>query len=99
MRKATLALFLLAASIATGACHDMTKPHDGGKPVAGYVTDMAGFEAFIATHPTPEQFRARYPDVLLVTPGTMTTMEVRTNNSRYFPELDKDGRIVGGRFG
>lgn len=97
MRKATLALFLLAASVATGACHDMAKAD--GKPVAGYVTDLAGFEAFIATHPTPAQFRARYPDVLLVTPGTMTTMEVRNNNSRYFPELDKDGRIVGGRFG
>jgi hypothetical protein len=97
MRKATLALFLLAASIATGACHDMARA--GDKPVAGYVTDMAGFEAFIATHPTPEQFRAKYPDVLLVMPGTMTTMEVRSNNSRYFPELDKDGRIVGGRFG
>lgn len=97
MRKATLALFLLAAAVATGACHDMAKVD--GKSVAGYVTDMAGFDAFIATHPTPEQFRAKYPDVLLVTPGTMTTMEVRSNNSRYFPELDKDGRIVGGRFG
>ena len=97
MRKATLALFLLAASVAVGGCHDMAKAEAG--PVAGYVTDMAGFDAFIATHPTPEQFRAKYPDVLLVTPGTMTTMEVRTNNSRYFPELDKDGRIIGGRFG
>lgn len=97
MRKATLALFLLAASVATGACHDKTKAD--AKPVAGYVTDMTGFDAFIASHPTPEQFRAKYPDVLLVMPGTMTTMEVRTNNSRYFPELDKDGRIISGRFG
>jgi hypothetical protein len=59
---------------------------------------MAGFEAFIATHPTPAQFHARYPDVQLVMPDTVTTMEMRSNNSRYFPELDKDGRIAGGGF-
>ena len=99
MRKATPALFLLAACIATAACHDTT--HASGadaRPVAGFVTDLAGFESFIATHPTPAQFHARYPDVQLVTPDTMTTMEMRSNNSRYFPELDKDGRIVGGGF-
>lgn len=101
MRKAMLALFLSTAVVATGACHDMT--HDGGaqaetKPVAGFVTDMAGFDAFIATHPTPAQFHARYPDVQLVMPDTMTTMEMRSNNSRYFPQFDKDGRITGGGF-
>ena len=100
MRKAMPALFLLAAVAATGACHDMT--HDGAKtnasPVAGFVTDTAGFDAFIATHPTPVQFHTRYPDVQLVMPGTITTMEMRNNNSRYFPELDKDGHITGGGF-
>ena len=100
MRKAMPALFLLAAAIATGACHDTT--HDGAKtdakPVAGFVTDTAAFDAFIATHPTPAQFHARYPDVQLVTPDMVTTMEMRSNNSRYFPELDKDGRITGGGF-
>ncbi|WP_225428011.1 hypothetical protein [Dyella tabacisoli] len=69
------------------------------KPVAGFVTDVKGFDAFIATHPTPEQFHATYPDVQLVLPGTMTTMEFRENNSRYYAELDKSGRITGGRFG
>lgn len=97
MRKAMLALFLSTAVIATGACHDMA--HDGSaKPVAGFVTDTAGFDAFIATHPTPAQFHARYPDVQLVMPDTMTTMEMRSNNSRYFPQFDKDGRITGGGF-
>ena len=99
MRKAMPALFLFAACVATGACHDMTHANNADtKPVAGFVTDMAGFEAFIATHPTPAQFHARYPDVQLVMPDTMTTMEMRSNNSRYFPELDKDGRITGGGF-
>ena len=67
-------------------------------PVRGYVTDLKAFDAFIATHPTPEQFRAAYPDVLLVTPGMPSTRELRNDNSRYFPELDKDGRITGGKF-
>ncbi|MFC4765539.1 hypothetical protein [Dyella koreensis] len=97
MRKATLVLPLLAVAIATGACHDMTQPV--AKPVAGFVTDMKSFDAFIATHPTPEQFHVTYPDVQLVMPGTMTTMEFRSNNSRYYPELDKDGKITGGHFG
>jgi len=66
--------------------------------VRGFVTDTKAFDAFIATHPTPDQFRAAYPDVQLVLPGMVTTMEFRTNNSRYSAELDKDGRIVGGKF-
>ena len=67
-------------------------------PVHGYVTDKKAFDAFIATHPTPAQFLATYPDVQLVMPGTITTMEMRTNNSRFFPEQDATGHIVGGNF-
>lgn len=67
-------------------------------PVAGYVTDLPVFEEFIATQPTPEQFRARYPDVTLVMPGTITSKEMRLNRSRYFATLDAKGRITGGRF-
>lgn len=67
-------------------------------PVHGFVTDLKAFNAFIATHPTPAQFRAAYPDVLLVLPGDVSTRELRTNNSRYFAEQDKDGRITGGKF-
>ncbi len=67
-------------------------------PSAGYVTDMPRFDSFIAGRPTPEQFRQAYPDVLLVLPGDITTLELRDNNSRYFPELDESGCIVGGRF-
>ncbi|WP_019464766.1 LPS translocon maturation chaperone LptM [Dyella japonica] len=67
-------------------------------PVHGFVTDMTAFNAFIATHPTPDQFRAAYPDVLLVLPGTVATRELRSNNSRYFAEVDANGRITGGKF-
>lgn len=68
------------------------------KPVAGFVTDLKAFDAFIATKPSPAQFHAAYPDVMLVTPDMMTTREMRQNNSRYFPKMDADGRIVGGSF-
>ncbi|PXV56986.1 Predicted small lipoprotein YifL [Dyella jiangningensis] len=67
-------------------------------PVHGFVTDMQAFDAFIDTHPTPEQFRAAYPDVLLVLPGTVATRELRSNNSRYFADVDANGRITGGKF-
>ena len=67
-------------------------------PIAGFVTDTAAFDAFIATTPTPEQFKARYPDVTLALPGSINTKEMRMNNSRYFAQLDAQGRITGGRF-
>lgn len=67
-------------------------------PVHGFVTDMTAFKAFIDTHPTPDQFRAAYPDVLLVLPGAVATREFRNNNSRYFADLDTNGRITGGKF-
>ena len=88
---------VVAVAIVLGGCQ-ATMPVTP-TPVHGFVTDMKAFDAFIATHPTPEQFRVTYPEVQLVMPGTITTMEFRSNNSRYYPEFDKDGRITGGRFG
>ncbi len=67
-------------------------------PVTGFVTDRGAFDAFIATRPTTEQFKARYPDVVLALPGSINTKEMRNNNSRYFAALDAAGRIVGGNF-
>ncbi|WP_109124631.1 lipoprotein [Dyella sp. C11] len=67
-------------------------------PVHGFVTDVTAFNAFIATHPTAAQFRAAYPDVLLVLPGDISTRELRTNNSRYFADVDTSGHITGGKF-
>lgn len=92
------ALFFLAVLGAAAVTACQTAPAAQPKPVAGFVTDMKAFDAFIATRPTPEQFRAAYPDVILVTPDMMTTREMRQNNSRYFPKLDAEGRIVGGSF-
>lgn len=67
-------------------------------PITGFVTDVVSFEQFIATTPTPEQFKAQYPDVTLVLPGSITTKEMRMNRSRYFAQLDTQGRITGGKF-
>jgi len=75
-----------------------TSPAAPPAPVAGFVTDLKAFDAFIATRPTPAQFKVAYPDVTLVTPGMMSTREMRQNNSRYFPKLDDHGRITGGSF-
>lgn len=94
---AALALFSLAA-----CQHTAREPAPDNSavvaPVSGFVTDRVTFDTFIAGHPTPDQFRRRYPDVHLVLPGDIATHELRSNNSRFFAELDDEGRIVGGRF-
>lgn len=99
-RLAVLFFIAVLGGASVVACQ--TAPHAAPaappKPVAGFVTDMKSFDAFIATKPTPAQFHAAYPDVMLVTPDMMTTREMRQDNSRYFPKMDADGRIVGGSF-
>lgn len=98
-RNAILAaslLFVLAACGPHAGHHDQVD--QSVAPVAGFVSDMPRFERFIATTPTPEQFRHAYPDVQLVMPCDITTREFRSNNSRYFAELDDSGRITGGSF-
>ena len=100
-RRTTMAA-LVAVCLALGACacRQPASPvaEAAMAPVPGKVTDLTAFERFIAGQPTPEQFRARYPDVQLVLPGTIATKEFRMNHSRYFAELDAEGRIVGGKF-
>ncbi|WP_240147840.1 hypothetical protein [Luteibacter yeojuensis] len=97
MNRITPLFFMIVlGAAAVSACQ--TTPVAPPKPVAGFVTDMKAFDAFIATRPTPEQFHAAYPDVMLVTPDMITTREMRQNNSRYFPKMDAEGRIVGGSF-
>jgi len=104
MKKPLLCNSLLAASLllVLAACGPHAGHYDqadtSAAPIAGFVSDMPRFERFIATTPTPEQFRHAYPDVQLVMPGDITTREFRSNNSRYFAELDDSGRITGGRF-
>ncbi|QWT19574.1 hypothetical protein KPL74_17730 [Bacillus sp. NP157] len=99
-RIGTLFFMAVLGGAALSACQTApaTSKAATPAPVHGFVTDTKAFDAFIATHPTADQFHAAYPDVTLVTPDMMTTREMRMNNSRYFPQLDGDGRIVGGKF-
>lgn len=93
----TFALLLSVFSLAACAA-PVTQTTVTTSSIAGFVTDRASFDAFIATTPTPEQFKARYPDVTLALPGSINSKEYRMNNSRYFAELDAKGRITGGKF-
>lgn len=97
-RIATLFFTAVLGGAALVACQTSPAAQPQLHPVAGFVTDMKAFDAFIATRPTAAQFHAAYPDVTLVTPDMMSTREMRQNNSRYFPKLDDQGRIVGGSF-
>lgn len=103
IHTAIVTMLAAALLLVLGACD----PHAGhpdqagdhsATPASGYVSDMPRFKSFIASTPTPEQFRHAYPDVQLVMPGDITTREFRSNNSRYFAELDDSGRITGGSF-
>lgn len=92
------ALMFAMAGVACQGPVTQEAPSQQSEPVPGHVTDLQAFDAFVATHPSPEAFRRHYPDVTLVLPGTVATKEFRTNNSRYFAEIDDAGKIVGGRF-
>lgn len=99
-RTAALALaVVITGGLTLAGCQGAsTMPTQEPAPVAGFVTDLETFGRFIATQPTPTDFKARYPDVTLILPGQMATKELRGNNSRYFAQLDQAGRITGGKF-
>lgn len=86
--------------VTLGACsaHNTEPWDDGPEPRPGTVEQMDPFLHFIDSRPSPEEFRRVYPDVLLVLPGDIVTQEYRTDNSRFFAELDDEGRIRGGEF-
>ena len=60
--------------------------------------DRTAFAAFIATTPTEAQFRAAYPDVVVVMPNSMATTDFRSDHSRFFAAINDEGHISGGRF-
>lgn len=86
------------APVPHGSAPPPPPPETAPPTVRAAVTDLAAFDAFIATRPTPEALRARFPGLVVVMPGDIATKELRTDNSRYFVELDADGRVAGGRF-
>lgn len=90
-------LALLCATLLIATCAPAEKT--ASMPDSDYVVaDLEAFEAFMATRPTPAQFRARYPQVTLILPGDAATQELRRDRSRFFAHLNPDGRIIGGRF-
>lgn len=100
---------LLAGSLLLAACQqsgvgdtvmpEIGYPQSGDQiipPPAGF--DVAEFEGFIATQPTPDDFAVAYPDIQLVMPMTPATLEYRADYSRFFAELNEGGEIIGGYF-
>ncbi len=87
-----------AATASAAAAVPVSSPAPADAPVRGKVVDLVGFEGFMLSKPTPAQFHARYPDLQLVLPGQIATKEFRLDHSRYFAQLDAQGRIVGGKF-
>lgn len=95
MRRILLCLLLMPA---LGACSASPPSIYDPVPVNAKAIDLVPFEKYIKTKPTPEAFRLKYPNVTLVLPGDIASREFRLDRSRYFAELDAEGRVVGGRF-
>ncbi|SFW68866.1 hypothetical protein [Luteibacter sp. UNCMF366Tsu5.1] len=101
MRKTlcTLALTLLVATpFAASATTGNGFASAQSTTASCSVVNLFAFQVFIALKPTVAMFRHVYPCVALVLPGDVSTREMRSDNSRYFAELDAYGRIVGGSF-
>ena len=80
----------VTAGAYTGLC--IHPDRDGPGQPAG------AFRDFIATRPTPQALRQRFPDLRIVLPGQPSTMEFRRDCRRFFATLDGEGRVTGGRF-
>ena len=98
IRTLLLCSVLAAATFAVACQNSPSAAEQQEVVVPGKVEDVAAFDRFIAGKPTPAQFQKRYPDVKLVLPDQIATREFRMDRSRYFAELDADGRITGGKF-
>ena len=95
-----LSVIGVVVALVAGGCavHKTETRADGPEPRPGTVEQMNPFLHFLETRPTPAEFERVYPDVMLVLPGDIVTQEYRTDNSRFFAELDADGRIHDGEF-
>ncbi len=95
-----LSVIGMVVALVAGGCavHKTETRADGPEPRPGTVEQMNPFLHFLESRPTPEEFERVYPDVMLVLPGDIVTQEYRTDNSRFFAELDADGRIHDGDF-
>lgn len=96
-RLPVLALLLVIGGAACAPEHS-EGVSEIAEPRSGTVEDVSRFWQFLESRPTPEAFERVYPDVHLVLPGDIVTQEYRTDRSRFFAELDEQGRITAGEF-
>jgi hypothetical protein len=96
MKAVTYVLSLAALALAPlAAAHAASEPvRIGCAPV-----DVRAFMNYIETyHPTLVELKSQVNCVFIVTPDMIVTTEYRPDNSRFFADMDKHGRITGGRF-
>lgn len=106
--RPALSALLVAGALLASACAPKpppaveeplrVQPIETISPARTSVKDLGAFAEFIATRPTPDALRGRFPGLTVVLPGEIATKEFRNDNSRYFAELDGEGRVLGGRF-
>jgi len=64
----------------------------------GVWVDTVRFRALIGQRPTLDALAQAFPEVTFVGPDQIATMELRFDQSRFFADLDEDGRVTGGHF-
>jgi hypothetical protein len=99
MRLVGLTLAAMLAGCEGGtAAKDAAQAACVRQPGAPAVPTMA-FQDYLATRPTPDEFRARFSEITLVMPGDAATRDLRLDCSRFFGNTGEDGHVVSGRFG
>ncbi len=96
MKNTTRLFALVALAIAP-----LAAVHAESAPVhlACAVLDPAAFADYVGNHhPTLVELQGHINCLKIVMPGETATAEYRSDNSRFFAEMDTFGRITGGRF-
>lgn len=96
MKAVTRILSLAALALAPlGAAQATSEPIEF---TCGAI-NPAAFIDYVRNHnPTLAELKARVGCLYVVMPGDVTTMEYRVDNSRFFAQTDKHGRLVDGSF-
>lgn len=96
MKIATRIVSLAALALAPlAAAHAESEPLD----LSCGVLNRVAFERYVESHhPTLVELQGHINCLQVVMPGETTTLEHRTDNSRFFAVMDTFGRITGGTF-
>jgi hypothetical protein len=94
IRNLSLAALALAPMVSLASADPIVV-----RPPVCNVTNVDAFMNYLSqSKPTLGELKQIYTCLHVVMPGDIATMEYRTDNSRFFANVDEHGRIVDGSF-